>query len=103
MITKKDILAEIVDGRITIDEAYAFYDAVMDSDHGGKVPELLGMSVAEYTASCHGVGVEELAKWRSRGWPSKCPICGQPIDVEKFGWMAREANGSHSLVHIKCL
>jgi len=59
----------------------------------------------EHRASCHGVGYEELAKWRYGGWPETCQICGKPIGIEREHWLARckEGSASFSLAHIACL
>jgi len=100
-----DIIKKIIEGSLTLDEAYDEFDRVLESDHGGKVPELLGLTKIEYTANCHSVGLDELAEWRKNGWPNKCAICGKKIVIENWGWFAREINDgeSHELVHIDCM
>ena len=99
----RDILDELSKGTISPEQAERIYDDVMDS---GKVDfaEALSLSKMEATAFGHGVGLPELAKWRLKGWPSKCVACGRAIEVPQYGWMAKEINPDHHVLeHITCL
>lgn len=99
---KHDILDELARGKISPKEAQRIHDEALAAGTIG-LGEGLGMSNAEYTAHCHGVWFNELAKWRQNGWPTTCAACGKSIDVSKFGWMAREAGRhKHVLEHIEC-
>lgn len=99
---KRDILKGLYDGSISVEQAYDFYDAAVESAVADWA-EPLELSDPEATAHSHGVGFAELARWRYEGWPNVCPVCGQEIEVKKFGWLAKEADGGHRLVHIACL
>lgn len=100
----RDVLAELASHAITLEEAESLYDAILESDRRSAVRELLGMTRFEWTAFGHGVGLEELARWRVDGWPRLCEICGKQVSPPEFGWLAREeSSGSHRLVHVACL
>lgn len=98
-----DILSELGEGKISPEEAQKIFDATLDAGKMG-LGDGLGMSNAEYTAYCHAVGLAEIAKWRKDGWPDKCAVCGERIDVPNFGWMAKELgpDQDHVLEHIQC-
>jgi hypothetical protein len=99
---KRNLLKELYDGNISVEQAYDIYDAAVNASVGDWA-EPLELSDAEATAYAHGVGFAELARWRYEGWPNVCPICGKEIEVEKFGWWAKEIDEGHRLVHITCL
>lgn len=92
-----DVLPELTSRELTLEEIEALYDATMESDHSVAVEELLGISQPEWTAFGHGVGFEELARWRVDGWPTLCPLCGKHIAPCVFGWLAQEEAGLPSL------
>jgi hypothetical protein len=99
----RDVLSELASGTMTVDEVYTLCDTLLESS-APTVEADLGLSHLEWTAFCHGVGFDELSRWRQDGWPSRCPVCGKPITVEAFGWLAQEIpDGTHHLVHISCL
>jgi hypothetical protein len=99
---KRDILKEIHEGTLSVEEADAIYDSIGEPAGPPHAHDLLGLSPAESTAFGI-VGFDELARWRYSGWPNVCPVCGQEIAVEKFGWWPKEVDGRHRLVHISCL
>jgi hypothetical protein len=107
---KRDLIDELGSNRITAEEAEVVFDQWLDS--GGTQPEKLGFSQTEYTAYCHGAGLDVLAVWRTQGWPKDCSICGKAIGaVTDFGWFvwdqhARKTGnygGKVGLAHIQCL
>ncbi|RQM43902.1 hypothetical protein [Paraburkholderia tropica] len=100
----RDLLGDLVLGRITPEEAEAIYDWYMDNltSDDPPVTEMLGFSKIEWTAHAHGAEFQDIANWRAHGWPNRCFICGQPINVEKFGWFTREHEGRMQLRHITC-
>lgn len=98
----RDILKELHDGSASLADVEDYYDSVMDSDHGGRVPELLGLSSNEYSASAHGVHFDVLSRWRYAGWPTTCLVCGKAIDIAKEHWLARDLGDRQGLVHVAC-
>lgn len=102
---KRDVLSELASGEVGLAEVEALYDSMMNSDAASLVQDLLGLSSAEWTAFAHGVGFEELARWRADGWPERCPLCGKKLPAPaEFGWFAQaKADGTHRIVHIACL
>jgi hypothetical protein len=100
----RDVLSEINAGTMTVDDAYDILDALLDSAESSGYGYKLGLSHRELTAFVHSVGFAELARWRRDGWPQVCRLCGEPIDHDAFGWLAREnGDGTHHIVHIRCL
>ena len=102
MISKRDVLRELIEGK-PIEEVRRFYDSIMDSDQAPQVAELMGLNEHEWRANCHGVGFATLAQWRRSGWPLVCPLCNTAVDPETDYWLAREHEGKWRLVHIRCL
>lgn len=100
---KHDLLQELIEGKVTAEQAEDISNEVLE-DMGRTVPvhEVLGMSRKEWTAYAHGVEFQEIANWRAHGWPDRCFICGQPIEVDNFGWLAREHEGRMQLKHVVC-
>jgi hypothetical protein len=99
----RDVLSDLTSGAMTLDEVYALYDVLMETDPS-TIAAGLGLSRREWTAFGHGVGFAELAQWRAEGWSSLCPLCGAPIILDAAGWFARESSdGTHRLVHVRCL
>lgn len=101
----RDVLSELASGLATLGQIEAEYDAIMNSDRSADAPVLLGMSSIEWTAFGHGVGFDELARWRTEGWPLRCPMCDKELrPPAEFGWLAQvQEDGTHRLVHIGCL
>ena len=97
-----NILDSLNSGEMTLADAEEIYDGVMDSDHGGKVAEILGLTPEEYTALGHGVWLDELASWRTNGWPCECPFCGRRVNIEAYHWKIATANGRSSVAHLAC-
>jgi hypothetical protein len=100
-VSLMDVLDEILQGRITVDDAYQTYDSVMEGS--GNPEQMLGLSSLEWTAFCQGVGLGQLAFWRRDGWPAECVICGRELDPEAFSWMAVERQQGHAMAHLGCL
>lgn len=101
---KREILQELIEGLITDAQAEEFLNEILeDVDRTIHVHDLLGMSIYEWTAYVHGVGLHELASWRAHGWPNRCFVCGQLVHVENAGWLAREHDGRMHLRHVVCL
>lgn len=96
-----DLLGDLINGRITPDEADDICSAVLsDTSLSVSAHEALGMSRKEWTAYAHGVDFANVAEWRAHGWPERCFVCGRAIDSDKYGWLAREHNGTMQLKHI---
>lgn len=98
-----DALAEISAGTRSVEEIESIYDEIMESSDAAQVRELLGMSTEEWTAFAHGVWFDELARWRTAGWPTRCVRCGETIVPGELGWMAIEHRDEHVLAHVRCL
>lgn len=99
---RRDILKDLHDGSATLIEIESCYDATMDSAHGGRVPELLGLSSPEYSALAHGVHFDVLSKWRYSGWPTTCLVCDKEIDIAEEHWLARDLGQRQGLAHVAC-
>jgi hypothetical protein len=99
----RDILMEIANGTTTPDEAEDAVEDLVGSQHDGKIPETFGLSQTEWAAYVHGVGLEEIARWRQHGWPSECPVCGRVVVPSDSGWIPKGTSLKHRLVHISCL
>lgn len=98
----RDVLHALASGDMTLEEAEAFYDAIMDSEAAADAPQVLGMTAVEWTAFAQGVWFDELALWRQAGWPSSCLACGVRIAPADFGWLVKQTATGHRLVHITC-
>ncbi|CAM6000386.1 unnamed protein product [Sphagnum balticum] len=50
----------------------------------------LGFDIqTEWTAiALHGISYTTAARWRYEGWPNKCIICGEMIDINDDSWRA---------------
>lgn len=99
----RDILTEIHSGSLSLEKAEDIYDKIMDGPEANRAPELLGLTPYEWTAFCHGVSFDVLAKWRSESWPRRCLLCGKEIAIEKYGWLARQHESGAGLFHVGCL
>lgn len=97
-----DLLAALHENRITVSQAEAIDSEIMASQDASRVAELLGLNTEEWTAFCHGVPFQTLAKWRYEGWPSTCSKCGELISIQKFGWLAVEKGNKFVLTHVTC-
>lgn len=108
-----DLLKDLHDKIITVDQADDIFDALGDlavlAEAYPKtgVYHAIGLSHAEVTAFLHGVDFAELATWRYKGWPTRCPVCGRRVIHERPGWFAWEDVNDpdrHVLLHIQpCL
>lgn len=104
----RDILAEILAGTMSEEQAVAFQDEVIEYIHSShKLSEedswpskWMCLSQLEWTASNAPFTV--LANWRKNGWPNQCFVCKQKLLPEIFGWLAREHDGEFGLRHVKC-
>ena len=98
----RDILKEIYEQKITEEQAYSLKDQVVDKFHEGRfktsIANELNMDKYEWTAKCHGIDFDIIAKWRYEGWPKICSKCKKPINYKDFGWLAK----GNKLTHIKC-
>jgi hypothetical protein len=92
-----DLLDKLYRSNITIDQAYDIKDNVLDSDTENEPHEILMMSEIEWTAVCHAAPLDVIAKWRHEGWPTRCVNTGEPIEVEKYGWIVVSNNGVYGL------
>ncbi len=97
-----DVLELLGSGQMSLASAEAEYDRVMDPGEGADPRTALCMSRAEWTAFAQGVWFDELARWRKKGWPEECQRCGRKIAVDTFGWLAKEMDSEHRLVHVRC-
>ena len=102
---KRDLLDDMITARLSPEDAEKIYDIYMDNltEVDPPITELLGFSKKELTAHAHGAPFEVIAKWRDRGWPDRCFICGGRIVSDDFGWFPRWHNGEYGLRHIVCL
>jgi hypothetical protein len=98
----RDILSELADSRVSGADAEALYDRIMHSEEPGEVKRLLRLTDFEWTAFCHGTPLTTLARWRAKGWPNECVLCGKPVVVENYGWLVREHADGFVLEHIQC-
>ena len=101
MIIRKDILLEIKLKNITIDEAYSFYETIMDSDQVSNIKNLMCLNNYEWTAFCQGLPLETLSDWRYKGWPNKCIVTGQNISIEGYHWLVKKKKGKYGLFSLK--
>jgi hypothetical protein len=100
---KHNVLQNIIEGQITDEQAEDILNEILtDMSRNVPVHEALGMSRQEWTAYAHGVEFQEIANWRAHGWPNQCFVCGQPIVVNDFGWLARKHEGRMQLKHVVC-
>lgn len=99
---KCDILLEISERKLTEDQANDILIAVLESPEAAKIEELLGFSRVEWTAYGQGASLAEIATWRQFGWPRKCYLCGNEIDIEKFGWWVLDVENGSVLKHLRC-
>ena len=100
---KRDILHEIFTRRSSRDDAEKLVSEILASPEAPGLADELGMSVKEYTAYVHGAPFDVISRWRYAGWPVVCSRCGNPLDSDKYGWMAREREvGTYGLVHVNC-
>lgn len=97
-----DILREVFEQRLTAEQADEFLAHVLDSPEAGKAESLLMLTRPEWTAHGHGSTLEELARWRYRGWPTRCIRCSREIEIDKFGWKVVDVDGVSALSHIQC-
>ena len=106
----RDIIAEILSGSITQQEAECIFDSWLETADG--FPDDLGLARQEYTAFCHGADFGTIALWRKQGWPKRCELCGGSLgSPEEYGWFvwdkATRKTGNYGgrlgLVHIPCL
>ncbi|CAM2152576.1 hypothetical protein [Paraburkholderia tropica] len=99
----RDLLNELIEGKITNEQAEDICsEELADTTATVPVHEALGMSNPEWTALAHGAEFQDIANWRAHGWPKQCFICGHSINVEQFGWLAREHDGRMQLRHVVC-
>lgn len=90
----RDILAEIINKEISGDQADDILEDMMGKFHSGEVEGevnlLLGMDNFEWTAMCHALDLEVLAKWRKIGWPTECSYCHLPLNYKEYGWTIQD-------------
>jgi hypothetical protein len=98
----RDVLDEIADRKLSEDDARSLISDVLSSTAAASVASRLGFSRIEWTAFAQGAGLSEIASWRRCGWPSDCQVCGDPIEIENFGWFIFYKNGNSRLRHIRC-
>lgn len=99
-----DLLDDLIKGRLSPEDAESMYDFYMDNltDADPPIAEMLNFSKKEWTAHAHGAPFQAIARWRDRGWPDRCFICGGEIIPDEFGWFPREHDGEYGLRHIVC-
>jgi hypothetical protein len=97
-----DILKKLYAGSITPNEAQKMLDEVLDSEGGGAIGSLLKIGDVEWTAYGHGAQLEEIARWRYDGWPTRCAVCGRKIHADLFGWLIMQYGGRSALRHVGC-
>lgn len=103
-LRKRDVLRELYEREISLDEADDIFESITSSPRVRKWGNLMGLSLAEATASAHAVPFDVIARWRYEGWPNVCVKCGKQIPVERIGWWAgSKKRGRFVLQHIACL
>ena len=95
-----DILNKLYHSQISIDEAYAYYDSVMESDSADNIQDELRFSKEEWTAFCQGAPLDVLAKWRHEGWPSRCIETNEQLEIKNFHWLVVESEDGFTLKKI---
>jgi len=97
-----DILEELINNKISIDEAYDIFDEVVDKYHDGEInnipSEELKLDKYEWNAICHGINMQVLGEWRRSGWPQKCNSCGTYINYKEDSWIIK----NNKLIGIDC-
>ncbi len=98
-----DLLNMVYQNKISAEEAQIILDDTISDFHSGKlkivIPSELMLDNYEWTAICHGIDLNILAKWKMEGWPQKCSLCGRKLDYRKYGWLIQ----SNQLCHAICL
>ena len=94
-----NILKLLYEKKITEKEAYKIYDDVMKYDNSQWI-ELLGLT--RYEAAAYSFGFQTIARWRYKGWPTKCTLCKKKLVIEKYGWMNKKVGNRRKLAHIDC-
>ena len=99
----RDLLQELSHNAITAEQAEEILEKMLDSPLAAEIKSRLGFTNIEWTAYAHGATLQELATWRGNGWPTRCVLCGQIIDLARFGWrVASDGKGNSGLRHICC-
>lgn len=97
-----DLLSMVYYDDVSEEEAQRILDSTICDFHVGKlkinIPSELMLNNYEWTAICHGVHLNVIAKWRVDGWPRKCSVCKREIDYRKYGWTIK----SDKLCHVIC-
>ncbi|WP_431320042.1 hypothetical protein [Rhizobium sp. YTU87027] len=101
-MSEGDILSDLIEGRISVQQAEQALDEILDSSLAADVQNQLGFSRAEWTAYAYGASLSELASWRQDGWPDRCIVCGNQIEIDRFGWIVIDVMGASRLKHISC-
>jgi hypothetical protein len=97
-----DILTELFYKRITLYEANAVYEKLMDSKDAGKIVFLLNLTLEEWSAFCQGADFDVISKWRHMGWPEKCAICNKTIEEKNHDWFVFFTGNKVTLRHVVC-
>jgi hypothetical protein len=101
-----DLLANLKEGKITLDQAYDLFDQAVTDFHMGILkipwPQELGLDEYESSAKLQGATLEDLVKLRYQGWPKTCCLCKQLIEYKDFGWIIRHKKEGLCLEHINC-
>lgn len=92
-----DILKDYLEKKITINEAYRIIDLKVEKNPKG-IPKVLGLSNQEWTAYCFGASIVTLSKWRNKGWPKECSICGSSLDFTEYNWIV----SNNKLIGTRC-
>jgi hypothetical protein len=101
----RDLIQEVIDGRLTGEEAGEIYLAINKWFHEqaptGTVwsDKWIGWNKIELNAHAP---FAVLAQWRKNGWPTHCYLCNKKLEPEIFGWFARKYQGKWGLRHVKC-
>jgi len=101
-MSKGDILDDLIGGRVSAQQAEQALGEVLDYSLAADVPNELGFSRAEWTAYAYGASLSELASWRRDGWPDRCIVCSNQIEIDRFGWIVIEVMGASRLKHVSC-
>lgn len=99
---KRDLLQEVYQRELDEEEADEALSRVLDSDGAGDVKHIFLLSDIEWTAKVQGADWGDVARWRYKGWPKKCPKCGADLNVRQFGWRVLYIDDAAFLAHIRC-
>ncbi|MBS0577487.1 MAG: hypothetical protein JSS45_13875 [Proteobacteria bacterium] len=95
-------MKDIFSGALDVNEAQKILDDILESPDAASIEALSMMSRIEWTAYGQGAPLFQIAQWRYGGWPQRCALCNQELEINRFGWLVRDIRGLPALQHVKC-